>query len=178
MKLHMSLFFIFCKIGLFTLGGGYAMLPLIEAEITERRKWISKKDFVDLTALAQAAPGILAVNMAVFTGYKLGGVAGAVAAALGAVLPSFGIILLIALFFHNFRTNPTVARIFQGIRPAVVALIVVPVWRLGKSAGITRKTVWVAAAAALAVWIVRVSPIYMVLIAGAGGWLWGREKKA
>ena len=153
------------------------MLPLIETEITERRRWISKKDFLDLTALAQAAPGILAVNMAVFTGYKLAGVPGAVCAALGAVLPSFVIILLIAIFFQDFRTNPTVERIFKGIRPAVVALIAVPVFRLGKSAGITWKNVWFPALCALAVWLLKISPVYVVLAAGAGGWLFCRERK-
>ncbi len=153
------------------------MLPLIETEITVRRRWINKKDFLDLTALAQAAPGILAVNMAVFTGYKLAGVPGAVCAALGAVLPSFVIILLIALFFHDFRTNPTVERIFKGIRPAVVALIALPVLRLSKAAGVTWKNAWLPAVCALAVWLGHVSPVYVVLAAGAGGWLCCRGKK-
>lgn len=174
----MELFFIFSKIGLFTLGGGYAMLPLIEHEIVGRRAWISKKDFLDLTALAQAAPGILAVNMAIFVGYKLRGVRGAVAAALGAVLPSFVIILAVALFFQNFQNNPHVARIFAGIRPAVVALIAVPVFRLSKSAGITWKNVWLPALCALLVWQMHVSPVYIVIAAGLGGWLCCRRKRS
>lgn len=178
MKLCAQLFFIFAKIGLFTLGGGYAMLPLIEAEITDRRAWISKQDFLDLTALAQAAPGILAVNMAIFVGYKLRGVPGAICAALGAVLPSFSIILLIAVFFQNFQNNTTVARLFKGIRPAVVALIAVPVFRLGKNAGITWKNAWFPAACALAVWAWHVSPVYIVLGAGVGGWLFCRGGRA
>ena len=153
------------------------MLPLIEAEITQRRQWISQKDFLDLTALAQAAPGILAVNMAVFTGYKLRGVPGAICAALGAILPSFIIILLVALFFHSFRENQTIERIFTGIRPAVVALIAVPVFRLGKSAGITWKTVWLPVACALLVWLLHVSPVYIVIAAGVGGWLFCRGAK-
>ena len=177
MKQCAELFFIFSKIGLFTLGGGYAMLPLIEAEITDRRTWISKKDFLDLTALAQAAPGILAVNMAIFVGYKLRGVRGAICAALGAVLPSFFIILLIAIFFHNFRDNQIIARIFKGIRPAVVALIAVPVFRLGKSAGITWKSVWFPVVCALLVWLMHVSPVYIVIAAGLGGWLFCRGAK-
>ena len=153
------------------------MLPLSEAEITDKRKWISKKDFLDLTALAQAAPGILAVNMAIFVGYKLRGVPGAICAALGAVLPSFFIILLIAIFFHNFQNNQTVERIFKGIRPAVVALIAVPVFRLSKSAGITWKSAWFPAACALLVWLIHVSPVYIVVAAGAGGWLLCRGAK-
>lgn len=154
------------------------MLPLIETEITERRKWISKKDFLDLTALAQAAPGILAVNMAVFVGYKLGGKCGAFCAALGAVLPSFVIILLVAMCFQNFRENPVIERIFKGIRPTVVALIAVPVFRLGKSAGITWKNMWFPALCALAVWLAGVSPIYIVIAAGLGGWLFCRGASA
>jgi len=152
------------------------MLPLIEAEISDRRSWISKKDFLDLTALAQAAPGILAVNMAIFVGYKLRGVPGAICAALGAVLPSFSVILLIAFFFHNFRENETVERIFKGVRPVVVALIAVPVFRLGKNAGVTWKNIGFVAACALAVWLLHVSPVYIVLAAGLGGWLFCRRE--
>lgn len=177
MKQCAQLFFIFSKIGLFTLGGGYAMLPLMEAELTVRRNWLSKKDFLDLTALAQAAPGILAVNMAIFVGYKLRSLRGAICAALGAVIPSFLIILLIAVFFHNFRDNQIIARIFKGIRPAVVALIAVPVFRLSKSAGITWKNVWFPLLCALLVWLLHVSPVYIVIAAGLGGWLFCREAK-
>jgi len=176
MRMCISLFYIFSKIGLFTLGGGYAMLPLIETEITERKKWISKQDFLDLTALAQAAPGILAVNMAVFTGYKLRGVRGAVCAAVGAVLPSFVIILLIALFLRDFRNNETVIRIFKGIRPAVVALIAVPVLRLARQAGISWKNVWVPAVCAAAVWLGHLSPVYVIVAAALGGWVFYRGR--
>lgn len=176
MKQCAELFLIFSKIGLFTLGGGYAMLPLIEAEISDRRTWISKKDFLDLTALAQAAPGILAVNMAVFIGYKLRGGLGALCAALGAVLPSFFVILLIALFFHDFQDNQTVVRIFKGIRPAVVALIAVPVFRLAKQAAVTWKNVWFPVACALLVWLGHISPVYIILVAAVGGWWCCRER--
>ena len=175
MKFYIDLFFIFFKIGAFTLGGGYAMLPLIEAEIVTKHKWISPKEFLDLTAMAQAAPGILAVNMAIFVGYKLRSFMGAMIATLGAVLPSFVIILLIALFFHDFRQNPIVERIFKGIRPAVVALIAVPVFRLSRSAGITWKTFWIVPLCALAVWWAKISPVYVVLAAGLAGYLFFRK---
>jgi len=171
MKQCLQLLLIFSKIGLFTLGGGYAMLPLIESEITDKHNWISKKDFLDLTALSQAAPGIFAVNMAIFVGYKLRGLRGAICAALGTVIPSFVIILLVALFFHHYRDNQIIERIFKGIRPAVVALIAVPVFRLAKSAGITLKTVWFPVFCALLVWLMHVSPVYVVLMAGLGGYL-------
>ena len=176
MRIFFSLFWIFAKIGLFTLGGGYAMLPLIEAEIVDKHHWIDKKEFLDLTAMAQAAPGILAVNMAIFIGYKLAGLPGAVVTTLGAALPSFIIILLIALFFHNFRQNETVIRIFMGIRPVVVALIAVPVLRLSKTAGITWRRAWFPLLCALAVWLGRVSPVYVVLLAGLSGWLFCRRE--
>ncbi len=153
------------------------MLPLIEAEIVTKGKWISRKEFLDLTAMAQAAPGILAVNMAIFVGYKLRGIGGALAGMLGAVLPSFVIILLIALFFHNFRQNPVVERIFKGIRPAVVALIAVPVFNLARAAGITWKNIWFPILCALIVWWGKISPAYVVLAAGVGGWLFLRGKK-
>ena len=99
---------------------------------------------------------------------------GSVCCALGAALPSFIIILLIALFFHNFKENPIVQRVFLGIRPAVVALIAVPVFRLAKTAGITYKTAWLPAVSALLVWLLGVSPVYVVLAAGLGGFLYGR----
>lgn len=176
MKMYFSLFFIFFKIGLFTLGGGYAMLPLIEAEIVHKRGWMDKKEFLDLTAMAQAAPGVLAVNMAIFAGYKLRSLPGALITTLGTALPSFLIILAIALFFRDFRQNPVVARIFTGIRPAVVALIAAPVFTLARAAGVTWKSAWFPVLCALAVWWGKVSPAYVVLLAGLGGWLLFRRK--
>lgn len=173
-----SLFFVFSKIGLFTLGGGYAMLPLMEREMVDKRAWISRAEFLDLTAVAQAAPGIFAVNMAIFTGYKLRGFWGSVCAALGAVVPSFIIILLIAVFFQNYQNNPVVVRIFKGVRPAVVALIAVPVLRLAKAANISYKTVWIPVVCALMVWAGKVSPVYVILLAGLGGWLCFGRKEA
>lgn len=163
MRKFTKLFFIFAKIGLFTLGGGYAMLPLMEKELVG--PYLTKEDFLDVTAVAQSAPGIMAINVAILVGYRLGGVWAAVFAALGAALPSFIIILLLAIFFRKFAENPIVLRIFKGVRPAVVALIMVPVFNLAKSAGITWKTVWISAAVALAVWLLHISPVYVVLLA-------------
>ena len=134
MNIYLEAFGIFFKIGAFTIGGGYAMVPLIENEIVTKRNWISKDDFIDLLAIAQSAPGILAVNISIFIGYKLRGIRGSLVTALGTVLPSFVIILAIAMFFHNFKDNPIVERIFKGIRPAVVALIAAPTFSMAKSA--------------------------------------------
>ena len=121
MNIYFEAFGIFFKIGAFTIGGGYAMVPLIENEIVTKRKWITQDDFINLLAISQSAPGILAVNISIFIGYKLKGIPGSIITALGTILPSFIIILAIALFFHNFQDNVIVERIFKGIRPAVVA---------------------------------------------------------
>ena len=171
-----KLFATFSKIGLFTIGGGYAMIPLIERDVVERNGWVGKEDFLDLLAVAQSAPGVFAVNIAIFIGYKLRGVRGAVAASLGSVLPSVVCILLIALFFHSFRHYKIVEHIFWGLRPAVVALIAAPVFSVARSAKITRTTVWIPILAALLIVAFGVSPIYIILCAGVAGFLYGKIK--
>ncbi|MBE6302805.1 MAG: chromate transporter [Bacteroidales bacterium] len=171
-----KLFATFSKIGLFTIGGGYAMIPLIERDVVERNNWVGKDDFLDLLAVAQSAPGVFAVNIAIFIGYKLRGVRGAVAASLGSVIPSVVCILLIALFFHSFRHYKVVEHIFWGLRPAVVALIAAPVFSVARSARITRTTVWVPILAALLIVAFGVSPIYIILCAGVAGFLYGKIK--
>ncbi len=158
-----SIFAVFAKIGAFTIGGGYAMIPLIEAEM-RRREWISEEDMPDIIVLAQSAPGILAVNMAIYSGYRLRGVRGAVAASLGAVLPSFAIILLIAMLFTGIKDNPTIIRIFRGIRPVAVGLILVPACNLAKK-GCRKWWAWLILAASLAaVAFLKISPIYIILV--------------
>lgn len=172
----LKLFTTFFKLGLFTIGGGYVMIPLIEREVVDKYRWIEKRDFVDLLAIAQSSPGVLAVNMSIFIGYKLRGVRGSVAAAVGNVLPSVVIILLIALFFNRFREYEVVNNVFMGIRPAVVALIASPVFSVAKSAKIAWTNVWIPLLSALLIVAFGVSPIYIILIAGVGGYLWGRMK--
>ena len=158
-----SIFAVFAKIGAFTIGGGYAMIPLIEAEMRSRR-WISEDDMPDIIVLAQSAPGILAVNMAIFSGYKLRGLRGALTASLGAVLPSFAIILLVAMLFTGIKDNPVVLRIFKGIRPVAVGLILVPACNLAKK-GCKKWWAWILLAASLvAVAFLKVSPIYIILV--------------
>ena len=169
-----KLFTTFFRIGLFTFGGGYAMIPLIEHDVVEKNCWLPKKDFVDLLAVAQSAPGVFAVNMAVFVGYRLRGVRGALAAAFGCVLPSVAIILFIALFFRRFRHIEVVNNIFMGIRPVVVALIAVPVFNVAKSAGIGWSTVWIPVLSALLIALFGVSPIYVIIVAGTAGFIWGK----
>ncbi|MBR2292398.1 MAG: chromate transporter [Prevotella sp.] len=163
----------FFHIGIFTLGGGYAMIPLIEEEVVNKHKWVSKDEMLDLIAIAQSCPGVFAINISIFIGYKLRKTKGAVCTALGTALPSFLIILAIAIFFKQFEDNRVVAAIFRGIRPAVVALIAVPTFRLGQRAKLNRYTVWIPVVCALAIWALGVSPIYIIIIAGLAGYLYG-----
>lgn len=159
----------FFKIGLFTIGGGYAMIPLIEKEIVEKRHWIERDEFLDLLAVAQAAPGVFAVNIAIFIGNKKAGIRGSIACAMGNVLPSVLIILFIALFFQRFKGHEIVENIFKGIRPAVVALILVPTLNMARTAKINRNNVWIPAVAALLIWTLGVSPIYVIITGILGG---------
>ena len=170
----LKLFVTFFRIGLFTFGGGYAMIPLIENDVVERNGWLKKDEFLDLLAVAQSAPGVFAVNMAVFVGYKLRGKRGALAASFGCVLPSVVIILLIALFFRRFRHIEVVNNIFMGIRPVVVALIAVPVFNVARSAKLGWSTVWIPVVAAFLIVALGVSPIYVIIAAGVAGYVWGR----
>jgi chromate transporter len=171
-----KLFVTFFKLGLFTIGGGYAMIPFIERDIVERNGWIKREEFLDFLAVSQSAPGVFAVNMATFVGYRLRGSKGAFFSALGNILPSVLIILLIALFFNSFRENEVVNNIFKGLRPAVVALIAVPVFSVAKSAKITWATVWIPILSALLIVLFGVSPIYIILLAVVAGIVWGKIK--
>lgn len=170
---YWQLFSTFFRIGSFTFGGGYAMIPLIQEEVVTRYKWIEEREFIDMLAMAQSAPGVMAINTAIFVGYKVKGFRGSLATSLGAALPSFLIILLIAMFFTNFRENEIVARIFMGIRPAVVALIAAPVFQMGKIAGVNRKNIFIPIIAVLLIWLLGISPIWIVLAAISGGIAYG-----
>ena len=139
------------------------MIPLIQREVIEKHKWISDKDFLDMLVLAQSSPGPIAVNTAVFVGYKMRGVVGAIATTFGTVLPSFIVILLLALFFAEVRDNRYVDAAFRAMRPAVVALIVAPLMGLVK--GMKWYLAALAAAVAVAVWYFGISPMYLI---GAG----------
>ncbi|WP_321479605.1 chromate transporter [uncultured Bacteroides sp.] len=177
MNIYFKILIIFFKIGLFTIGGGYAMIPLIENEIVVKRDWISKEDFLDLLAISQSAPGVMAINIAIFIGYRLKGIRGSLASTLGVALPSFIIILSIALFFHNFKENQIVEKIFKGIRPGVVALIAAPTFNMAKLAKINRYTIWIPILSALVIWLLDFSPIWIIIMAGVGGFIWGKIQK-
>ena len=168
----LQLFWTFFKIGAFTLGGGYAMIPLVQREVVDHRGWMGEEEFLDLIALAQSAPGVIAVNTAVFVGYKIAGKRGVLMSVLGATLPSFLIILAIAMCFKHFRSNPHVEAVFKGIRPAVVALIAAPLYKMAKAAKVTWKNLWIPVAAALLIWLSGVNPVVIIIVAIAGGLFW------
>lgn len=176
-NIYIQSFNTFFKIGAFTLGGGYAMIPIIEAEVVDKYKWIEKEEFLDLIAIAQSCPGVFAINVSIFIGYKLRKLRGALCTCLGTALPSFLIILLIAMFFKRFEDNTTVEAIFRGIRPAVVALIAAPTFSLAKSAGITITNCWIPIVSALLIWQIGVNPIFIIIAAGLGGYLYGKLLK-
>lgn len=159
-----EIFWSFLKIGAFTFGGGYAMISLIQHEVVRNHKWLSDKEFSDLLTLAQAAPGPIALNTAVFVGYKQRHYLGSLAAVMGVVVPSFAIILLVALFFSDMRQNHWVDAAFRGMRPAVVALIVAPI--VGLTKGMQWWMIAIAATTALIVWHFGISPVWF-LVAGA-----------
>ena len=171
-NLYLKLFISFFKIGAFTFGGGWAMIPLIEREVVDKQNWIKREDFVVALAIAQSLPGVLAVNISILIGNKLRGLKGCLTATLGTILPSFLIILAIAIWFVQTYDNPVVERIFKGIRPAVVALIVSPVFSTAKTARINIKTVIIPIIVALSIWLGGISPIWFVLLGAIGGILY------
>ncbi len=175
--MYWDLFKVFFRIGAFTIGGGLAMLPLIEADVVNKKKWISKEDFTDMLAVTQTLPGVIAVNIAVAVGYRLKGLMGALIAVAGAVIAPFFAILALALFFKNFQDNPVIERIFLGMRPVVVALIAVPVITTMRTVGLTVVTGFIAGSSALLIWLFGVSPVWVILAAGLGGYFWYRIDK-
>ena len=179
--LYLQLFWTYLKIGTFTLGGGYVMLPMIEREVVQRRGWIDSEEFLNMIALAQAAPGLIAVNSAIFIGWRIGGWRGVIATVLGAVLPSFFIILAIAILFQDYKDQPAVEAIFKGIRPAVVALIAAPLISMASSAKITWATAIIPIAGALLIWLGGLSPVWIILVTVLATllytWLKERRKK-
>ena len=164
MKTTIQLFFTFMRIGAFTLGGGYAMLDMIESAVVNKRRWINKDEFWDMITVVQMLPGVFAVNTALYTGYKIKGVQGAAAACLGAVIPSFVIILLIAAFFLDYKSNPVVERVFKGIRPCVVALILSPSIKMLKNSKLTYKTIVIPVLTVLISLLFNVSPVYIIML--------------
>ncbi|HYF75068.1 MAG TPA: chromate transporter [Candidatus Nitrosocosmicus sp.] len=172
-----DIFFTFFKIGSFTIGGGYAMLPVIQREVVENKGWLKDEEFLDSIAVTNSLPGPLAINCATFVGYKKAGFAGAFSAALGAVMPSFLIILIIALFFGRIQENPYVEYVFAGIRPAVVALIVYALVKLVKSMGINSVNITISIAVLLAILLLDLHPIVTIVTCGILGFFLNRKEE-
>lgn len=177
MMMCFHLFKIFLNIGAFTLGGGYAMLGMVKQAVVERKGWISEDEFWDMITVVQSLPGVFAINTALYVGYKIKGKSGAAAAMFGAALPSFIIIIAIAMFFVEFKDNAIVESVFKGIRPCVVALILAPALQMIKSAHLSWKTSFIPVVIALLIWRCSVSPIYIIAATAAGSLLIRRIKK-
>lgn len=180
-----TLFFTFFKIGLFTFGGGYAMIALLEEEFIQRRKWLDKDEFLDMTAIAESTPGPVAINSATYLGYKLAKVPGAATATVAVCLPSFLIIYAISLFFEQFTQLTVIANAFKGIQLCVIYLIFSAGVRMLKAldkspfaTGVLAAVMLVMVGLSLAG--VSVSSILLILLSGAAGvaaWLIGRRKE-
>ena len=178
MNQYLQILWTFSKIGAFTLGGGYAMIPLIQKEVVEKKKWISEDEFADLIALAQSAPGLLAVNTSIFLGNKLKGIKGAIVATIGSTFPSFAIILAIAMVFKGYQDNETVIAVFKGIRPAVVALIAVPMINMARKSNKNIVSWGITAVSLGLVGFLKVSPIYIIIVSLIGGYIYIKSRES
>lgn len=177
MKDLMKMFISFLKIGAFTFGGGFAMIPLIEAEVVDKNKWLSKDEFTDIIVISQTFPGAIAVNSSLFIGYKMGGVVGALLGMLGVVLPSFFIILIIAMLFMQFRNNYYVDLAFKGITAAVPILVLVAVTSLSK--GVDKKSIInivIFILSVIGILAFDIHPVIIVILSGLIGILFLRKK--
>lgn len=171
-----DIFKTFFKIGAFTIGGGYAMLPIIQKEVVENKKWMKDEEFLDSIAVTNSLPGPLAINCATFVGYKTAGLPGALSAVLGAVMPSFLIILVIAIFFTTIADNRIVEQVFAGIRPAVVALIAFALLKLVKSMGINAVNISISVAVLLLILLLDFHPAVTIIICGILGFFFFRKE--
>jgi chromate transporter len=165
MKKCLELFFLFFRVSLFTLGGGLAMLPLVEREITENKKWLDKEEFLDIVGISQSMPGVMILNVATTVGYKISRLMGSVFACLGAILPPFISIVFVGWFFIKIKDSPIVERIFSGVRPAVIALVAIPVINLSRAAKINMKTFFIPLGVILAMLLFDIHPVSVIVIA-------------
>ncbi len=171
----LDMFITFFKIGAFTIGGGFAMIPIIQREIVKKRGWIDEGEFLDAIALSQSSPGPIAVNISIITGYRLKGFKGALACTLGTIVPSFLIILLIATVFFQYRNNPIIEKVFLGVRPAVVALISSAVYQLIIQSKFGYKRMLLLFLVVLITIFFNISPVYLILLGGLGSILYYKK---
>ena len=176
MKKIIEMFIAFFKIGAYTFGGGYAMIPLIEEEVVNNKKWIEKEEFMDILVVSQSLPGALAVNCSIFLGYKIGGILGGCMALLAVILPSFLIILLIAAFFMQFRNNYYVNAAFMGINAAVPLLVLVGAISLGKGLEKNTRTIAIIIIALIALTFFNIHPVIVIITSAIYGVVFLRKK--
>ncbi|GAB6169016.1 chromate transporter [Clostridium carnis] len=176
MKKIIEMFIAFFKIGAFTFGGGYAMIPLIEEEVVKNKGWIDKEEFMDILVVSQSLPGALAVNCSIFLGYKIGGLLGAIMALIAVVLPSFTIITLIAAFFMQFRNNYYVNAAFKGITAAVPMLVLVGAISLSKGLEKNKITIITIIIALIALEIFNLHPVIVILLSAIFGVVFLRKR--
>ena len=174
----LEMFVVFFRIGAFTIGGGYAMLPLIEKEVVDNNKWVSEEEIVDVFAISQSVPGVIAINSSIYIGFKVSGFIGAIVAALGVILPSFIIILLIAFLLFNIQDNIYLEKAFSGVRSGVTAMILLSVIKLSKSAIKDKLGVFLGIAAFIAIVILDIHAIIVILAGGLIGYITYRKRKA
>ena len=167
--IYLSLFWAFFKVGAFSFGGGYAMIPLIKKEIIDIHHWLSMDQFLDIIAISQMTPGPIAINAATFVGYKIGGFWGSVAATIGVTAPSFLIIIILALLIIRYRHLPWLDAFFKGVRPAVIALIVQAAYSVGKSSFTGIKDMLVAAVVFVGLYLLKINPLIIILMAAILG---------
>ncbi|MDD4309980.1 MAG: chromate transporter [Candidatus Cloacimonetes bacterium] len=159
-----KIFFTFLKIGAFTIGGAYAMIPLIKREVCQKNNWVSEEEFLDGLAAAQSCPGPIAVNISIYIGYHISKGKGMLIAVLGTILPSTLIIMLIAALFNKYAEASLVQKAFHALRPAVVALIAIPLYQMSQKAGINLRNFWFPLSTAILVGVLTISPVYLILL--------------
>lgn len=172
-----DLFKTFFLIGLSTIGSSYAVIPVVEKRVFEDKKWVTKQELIELIAMAQTCPGVLALNISIIVGYKMKGVKGAIISSLATCLPSLLCILAIAFLYHLMQGNEWVEKFLRGVRPAVAALMATAVFRMAKNSKINRTNIWIPVLSALAIWMVGINPVYIILIAGICGYAYGQYLK-
>ena len=176
MSSYAQIFLTFAKIGSFTIGGGFAMVQMMEREVVEKKHLPDHEECMDTLVVAQSTPGLFAIDMASHIGMKLKGVTGGIVGAIATALPSIVTILLIAIFFQTFKDNLYVEKVFMGVRPCVVALILAPCFNMAKKAKLNKFNFWIPIVAAILIAAFGVSPIWCILAAGIGGFIWGKLK--
>lgn len=176
MKIIFEIFLSIFKIGAFTFGGGYAMIPLIEQEVVNNKKWLNKDEFMDVLVVAQSLPGAIAINASIFLGYRIAGILGAISALIAVILPSFIIIILIAAFFMQFRNNYYVNAAFMGITAAVPMLVLVGAISLAKGIPKNLRSLITILISLIALIFFHINPVVVIIVSGVYGAIFLRGK--